>query len=111
MFDGWAGTKQSIYLPALPRETVDALHQEFHAGLAQTLGEDRAALLTGRLNENIKDSAYSAGRARTLTLIRNGDKISLAETDDSGNMSNGTSTDADGRQIVPHFIRHLFAAE
>jgi hypothetical protein len=102
------GTKTSLFMPGIPRETINELDHRFKAALTDAIGPERAAILGRRIDETFAMSVNGLIHARTLTLIRDGDKIQLAECDRAGNTTRSSTTDDDGKQIIPRHARHLF---
>ena len=102
------GTKRTYVIPAFPRETADAINQEFKSALNAALGPERGSLLSKRIDEVFEAGPYALTQTRTLTLIRNGDKIQLVEMDPEGNTTSSSTTDEEGNQVIPHHVRHLF---
>jgi hypothetical protein len=110
-FENWPGKKTTLYVTEIPQESVIAIMQEFGAALEQTLGPERAALLARRIDETMDGPAFNRIRGRSLTLIRDGDRIQLNELDGEGNMTSSRSAGSDGREEIPKPFRHLFPSE
>jgi hypothetical protein len=102
------GSKMTFVVPPIPRESIDAVNGEFKARLAGAIGPERAGVLARRIDETFEMSPYGVTKPRTLTLVRNGDKIQLVETD-GDSFTRSSTTDDDGKQIVPRHVRHLFS--
>jgi hypothetical protein len=102
------GTKTTYIIPAFPRDAADAINQEFKSALNAALGPERGSLLSKRIDEVFEAGPYALTQTRTLTLIRNGDKIQLVEMDPEGNTTSSSTTDEEGNQVIPHHVRHLF---
>jgi hypothetical protein len=102
------GTKTTYTIPAFPREAADAINEEFKSALNEAIGPARGGLLGKRIDEVFEASSYALTKTRTLTLVRNGDKIQLVESDGHGNITSSSTTDDDGQQVIPHHVRHLF---
>jgi hypothetical protein len=109
--ESWPGNKKSFFIEAIPREIIDAMNQEFKNSLQEATGPERAALLSRRIDESFENSAFGLTKGRTFTLIREGDRIQLAESEGNGNTTASRSTAADGREEIPRFIRHIFRDE
>lgn len=105
------GNKTSLFITEIPKEAVLRIMGEFRAGLEQALGPERAALLARRVDETMDGPAFNRVKGRTLTLIRNGDRIQLAELDGEGGMTSSSSTTGDGKDEIPKAFRHLFPEE
>lgn len=101
------GTRMTYFVPAIPQETIEAINTEFKARLSEAIGPNRAELLARRIDETFRMSPNGMLQSRTLTLIRNGDKIQLVETDGE-NSTRSSTTDEEGRQVIPRAVRHLF---
>lgn len=101
------GTKITYFIPAVPRETLDAMNAEFKGKLAEALGSVRADILSRRIDETFETSPHALTQPRTLTLVRDGDRIQLVESDGE-NTTRGSTTEDDGRQVIPRAVRHLF---
>lgn len=104
----WPGTKTTFVIPAFPRESADAINSEFKAALNEALGPERGSFLSKRIDEVFETGPYVLTETRTLTLVRNGDKIQLVEMDPRGNTTSSSTTDDEGQQVIPHHVRHLF---
>lgn len=102
------GTKTTYLIPAFPREAADAINHEFKSALAEVLGPARAKVLGDRIDEIFEASPYAMTKTRTLTLVRNADSLYLFESDGYGNSTSSGTTDDNGRQVIPHHVRHLF---
>ena len=102
------GTKMTYIIPAFPREAADAINAEFKSALTEALGSARATILGSRIDEILEASPYAIAKTRTVTLVRNGDNIQLVESDGHGNTTSSSTTDDEGRHVIPHHVRHLF---
>lgn len=109
--EGWPGTKKSFYIESLPIEESQKIEKEFKAALQNAIGEERGTLLARKIDETFDSSAFRLMRSRTLTLVRDGDKIQLCTSGDFGGTTTSHSTAGNGRDEIPRYVRHLFSEE
>jgi hypothetical protein len=109
--ESWPGTKKSLYIEAMPREAIAALTQEFKSNLMQAIGAERGSILARRMDEDTDQNGWGLMRARTYTLIRDGERIQLSESYGEGNTMTSSSQNDDGKYEIPRHVRHLFSGE